>query len=211
LAQRLGFPLQVIHRWFGRLPASLVYLRDLRSLMFLAGIQSVAPDLRGTQRELRRLAASLGAERILCFGNSGGIAPALRYGLDMRAEAVLGMAGPILADPNRYKHPRAGALWSRMAEELPRDAFHPDLPFRYSVAEWPPRVLIAYGADNEDDCHNAHAMAHLPCVTLYKVEGYGRHNIITELVIRGAFDPLLEWLVSGSQGEEFCNSAAEVR
>ena len=58
-----GLPTCIIHRWLGRLPVSLVYLRDYRELSYLAGIRSLGENRGATLDSLRRIAASIGARR----------------------------------------------------------------------------------------------------------------------------------------------------
>jgi len=43
-AQRAGLPLNMLHRWFGKLPVNLVYLRDFRKVYYLAGVASLGED-----------------------------------------------------------------------------------------------------------------------------------------------------------------------
>ncbi len=50
----LGLPLPMIHRWFARLPASLIYLRDFKRVYFFNGVQSLGPSREATLAELRR-------------------------------------------------------------------------------------------------------------------------------------------------------------
>jgi hypothetical protein len=45
----------MIHRWFARLPASLIYLRDATRTHYLQGVQSLAPT-----RDRRALAQQVG-------------------------------------------------------------------------------------------------------------------------------------------------------
>jgi hypothetical protein len=63
---RAGLPLCALHRWFGRLPVSLVYLRDFRQLMYLAGIGSLGRNRAATLDSLRNIVFSLGGKRIVC-------------------------------------------------------------------------------------------------------------------------------------------------
>src|SRR5262245_20964410 len=50
-----GAPLCVLHRWLGRLPASVVYLRDFRVLLYLAGISSLGQNRDETLASLRNI------------------------------------------------------------------------------------------------------------------------------------------------------------
>ena len=61
----LGLPLNFVHQWLGRLPVSLVYIKDFRDLSGALGFPSLAPGRAGSIAALRRIAEELGAKRIL--------------------------------------------------------------------------------------------------------------------------------------------------
>ena len=94
LRNRPGLPTALIHEWLGRLPVSVVYLRDFRKSVGVLGYPSLGPDRRSSVEGLKRLVNDLGGRRIYTFGNSSGTFSALHYGLDLEARAVLCMSGP---------------------------------------------------------------------------------------------------------------------
>ena len=98
-ANRMGMPLNLMHRWFGRLGVHVMYLRDYRGRNYDEGISSLAGDLGGTLLALRETIASLGATRAVCYGNSLGSYGALRYALELPAEAVLCFGAPTNLTP----------------------------------------------------------------------------------------------------------------
>src|SRR5204863_8904907 len=61
---RAGLPLALLHRWLGRLPVSVVYLRDFQKLYYLAGIRSLGQSRDETLTSLRSMASGLGRRRI---------------------------------------------------------------------------------------------------------------------------------------------------
>jgi hypothetical protein len=187
---RVGMPLSMFHRWLARLPVSLIYLRDLKGLCYLGGIPELGADLRATVGALRSMIHELGARRTICYGNSVGGYGALRYGLDLAADAVLSMCGVVnLTVPfNRHLHYAKTAL---KAEVTFPDA-QLDLRELYRSAEPRPRAWLAYGARNWDDRLHGEHMAGLDGVTLEPVAGYKGHNSALELIRGGRFDDLLK-------------------
>jgi hypothetical protein len=192
----LGLPLAVVHRWTGRLNASLIYLRDFRRHYFLEGVSSLGGTRDATIASLRGIVASLGAKRIVCYGGSAGVFGALHYGLDLQAAAILCAGGIVNLSPDFnaytvYEH-RANELQGDLSEEPP------DLCRLYNAAPRRPRVQMIYGADYWDDRIHAEYMGTLPCVTLRPVENFGEHNVIVELIRRGQLETALHWLAPDS-------------
>jgi hypothetical protein len=89
----LGLPLDFVHQWLGRLPVSLVYIKDFRDLSGALGFPPLAPDRAGSIVALRRIAAELGGKRIYTLGVSLGGYAAMYYGLELGATGILNLAG----------------------------------------------------------------------------------------------------------------------
>jgi hypothetical protein len=195
-SHQFGIPLFAAHRFFGRLPATFAYLRDFRRLLFLDGVPSLGSNLQATLAAIRTHAASIGARRIICLGNSGGTFAALKYGLELEAEAVVGFAGPTNLAPEFTEHlrPIPLALTKKAANLLP--AAEIDLRKVYADAESPPRVALRYGANNWDDRIQAEHLRGFPKVSLLPIPGLQSHNVLVELIRRDQLQPLLDWLVS---------------
>jgi hypothetical protein len=191
-AQKVGLPVNLMHRWIGRLNASLIYLRDFHHQVYLRGVQSLGPTREATVAELRRIVASLGGRRVVCYGNSAGVFGALRYGLDLDADAVACVGGSINLTPEFNSYLTSEALAQQLAAEFPGAALDPRQ--WYAAAAAPPQVRIVYGGDYWNDRLHAEYMGSLPCVTLQPLEGFNGHNAITELIARKRFDDLLRWL-----------------
>ena len=193
-AHQPALPTCVMHRWLGRLPVSLVYLRDFRVLYYLAGIPTLGPDRNSTLASLRDIVASLGAGRILCFGNSIGVFAALHYGLDLGADKVLCLSGTtnILAAFNARLHSikSVGRLHEQMA------GVEINLRSAYMAAARAPQVRLVYANNNWDDRIHAEHMIGLPTVTLQAIPGSQNHNVILDVINREQFQGLLDWLVS---------------
>jgi len=192
-SQRLGMPLSGIHRWLGLMPASLVYLRDFRRLSYLTGLPSLGPGREATLTSLRGIISSLGGRRTVCCGNSGGAFAALHYGLDLGSEAVLGLSGVTNLSPEFNAYLRQAVNIARMRRELPHGLI--DLRRLYGTADRPPRALILYAQHNWDDRLHAEYLSGLPTVSLQALENNDEHNLVVELIKRGQFEGLLDWLV----------------
>ena len=194
LANKVGMPVPLAHRWLGRLPASVIYFRDFRNLAGGIGYPSLGADRPSTIRSLLMLIADLGARRIYTYGTSAGSFAAFHYGVNLGAEAALGLAGPtnLTADFNAPLRPR-GSLYLDLA------AASPD----YAVALRPllaagssgPRVMYVYGSEVAKDRAYAEHLAGLPAVELVPLEGHARHGVAVPAILRGGYPSLLRRLL----------------
>lgn len=190
---RMGVSFSMMHRWFGKLPAHLIYLRDFRSLFYLGGLPSLGDDIGATVTALQDIATALSARRILCLGCSGGVYGSLNYGLALGAEAILALAGPIDLSPKFNVNLRSARRVAHLWQAMPQ-APAIDLRQSYSTAEHPPRTLITFDPNNWDDRLHAECLAGLPNVRLDPVKAEGIHAIIAELITKGEFEARLDWL-----------------
>jgi hypothetical protein len=204
----LGLPLPVMHRWFGRLPAHLVYLRDSRHQFFLRGIETLGRDRHATLRELRRIVRDLGARRVLCYGCSGGVFAALHYGAALPADAVVCLAGPTNLSTEFHTHSKRGRSVERISQDARRAGLELDARRIYQAAARPPDTLFLFAADNWDDRIQAENLRDLPTVTLRAVPGTARHNLLLDLIERGEFEAVLDWLIE-PRGEPAFGSLPE--
>ena len=192
-AHQPALPICVMHRWLGRLPVSVIYLRDFHVLYYLAGIASLAPDRNATLASLRGIVASLGASRILCFGNSGGVFGALHYGLDLGADKVLCLSGTTNISAAFNARLRSAKSVGRLHEQI--SGADINLRSAYMAAAQAPHVRLVYANNNWDDRIHAEHMTGLPTVTLQAVSGSQSHNVITDLICREQYQGLLDWFV----------------
>jgi hypothetical protein len=211
---RAGLPLAVMHRWFGKLPAHVVYLRDFHRHFYLSGIRSLGHDRRKTLHKLQRIVRKLRARRVVCFGTSGGVFGALHYGVLLEADRVLCLSGSTNLSPEFNRHAkraewtvppentdrrrskrRRSMLVPRLAANADSAALELDARRYYEAAEHPPRTLLLYGSGNWDDRIQAENLRGLPCVTLQEFPDTGEHNIVPDVARRGEFEPLLTWLM----------------
>jgi hypothetical protein len=193
-AHKLGLPLSMMHRWLGRLPANLVYLRDFNRKRYMQGVRSLGPDLRITCGKLREFIQSLGARRLVCYGNSSGAFPALYYGQELSADRVMCLAGKA----NLTDEFNAFAPGKHYTADFTRDYAHLVLDARaiYQDLPEPPRVCMVYGQDYWNDRQHAEHMGALPCVTLWPVKHFAGHGATIELIRRHEYQRVLDWMIS---------------
>ena len=205
--QHIGMPLWLFQRWLSRLGASVVYLRDFSEHHFLGGVASLGSQER-TAAALDRLAGKLGAERILCLGNSSGGYGAKLYGLRLGAERVVGFSGATSLDPGFNLHLNRAEAAIAVKQAFPNAKL--DLREAYLAASRPPRTQLVYGAHAWDDRIHAEHLAGAPGIELLPVEDYAGHGTVAELVYRGQFGPLLDDLAAPSQTAAAAGRIADV-
>lgn len=190
----LGHPLNFVHQWLGRLPASLIYIKDVRNLCGAAGFSTLGPDRASSVVALREMIRACGAERICTLGVSMGGYAALSYGLDLGARAALCLAGATDLTPEFMKQ-----LGPLPAEYIALRKQAPDylrnLRDAYAAAEQSPAVMIAYSAGHDQDRMRAMQMAGLPNVEILAVD-HAAHNVVDPLIRRKMFLPLLQSLLT---------------
>jgi hypothetical protein len=191
---RTSLSLDIMHRILRATGASLVYLRDLERTHYLGGVVGLGADFPATLEALRALQLRSGARRLLALGHCVGCAGAMRYGLALGAEAVLGVM-PRTPETNRGQMSAAAAV--RLAT-LRRSApqYSGDLPSLYEAAARHPRVSLIYGADVAPDLAFARQMAErVPDVVCAAMSGFFS-EIFSALLARGLLTPLLESFVA---------------
>jgi hypothetical protein len=190
----LGLPVDFVHQWLGRLPANLVYIKDLRNLAGACGIPALGPDRASTVEALRRIVGEIGGRRIFTFGVSLGGYAALYYGLQLGAAAALSIAGS-----TDFARAFVESLGPATPEYLDLLRLAPDyaenLRDSYAATMHPPHVFIAYSVGHPRDRAQAERMAGLPNVELVAVD-HAQHNTIEPLIRQRQLMPLLHRLLS---------------
>jgi hypothetical protein len=192
----LGLPLDFVHQWLGRLPVSLVYIKDFRDLSGALGFPPLAPDRAGSIVALRRIAAELGGKRIYTLGVSLGGYAAMYYGLELGATGILNLAGATdltLDFVNQIGSvPWVYSSLLRLAPDYAKN-----LRDAYVAAGQGPRTLIAFNSGFPRDRQQAERMAGVPNVELIALTSAAKHNVVDELIRQGKFADLLQRLLAG--------------
>ena len=187
--RKLGMSINLVHRWFGQLGVHVIYLRDYQGKNYDNGIGSLAPDFVGTLRSLQRIVADLGTQRVVCYGNSLGGYGALRYALELQAEAVLAFSSPTNLDPNFGT--------SLVLELLSKGIITAGLDLRplYENAGYASRAHLVYGELHASDRAQAENFSGLPTVSLDMVRGWESHAVFIHTLLSGRYEHLIKWLV----------------
>ena len=186
----LGMPLNFVHQWLGRLPVSLVYIKDFQNLSGGAGLPTLGPDRDSAIAALRRIVREIGGKTIYSFGVSLGGYAALYYGLELEAVSVLSLCGA--ADYTPHFVSTIGPIpkaYLALCERAPD--YLKSLRDSCIASADRTRVLWVYSARFPRDQMQAERIAGLSNVELIAVN-YAQHNVIDPLIRRGEFLPLLD-------------------
>ena len=192
--QRFAIPLNMIHRWLGRIGAHIVYLRDFRKLFYVTGVSSLGRNYATSIVALRRLIDKLGARSVHCMGDSAGVYGALQMGLDLGAKSVLCLSGP-----TELTAPKMPKIMRQFAKKLPNaKALDPAMLTvrgRYESSPIYPRIRHIYGGAHDRDREEAERLAGMEGVELVRLAGWPHHMVIDALMETGEFDAHLNWLL----------------
>ncbi|WP_206936049.1 alpha/beta fold hydrolase [Roseococcus thiosulfatophilus] len=171
-----------LHRVLRGCGTHLIYLRDLGGSFYLAGDPDLGiADYGGVLDVLRAQAAGLGATRLACLGNSAGGYAALRYALDLGAEAALAFS--MLTNPQTRHDPQVSPALNAIARRNPGLVL--DLAQAYAAVPRPPRAILCFGEGHEADRREAERMRGIPGVRLVAAEGLAEHGAIRWFLRRG--------------------------
>lgn len=185
-----GFWLLVdeLHRVLRHCGAHVIYMRDFGGSYYLAGDPDLGIlDYRGMLALLRGQVAGLGATRLACIGNSAGGHAAVRYALDLGAEAALAFSMQANAESLHARH--LAPVFQAVAERNPGFAF--DLAEAYAAAPRTPRLILGFGAGHERDRTEAERMRGLPGVRLEPAEGFAGHGAVRWFLQQGRLPGLV--------------------
>jgi hypothetical protein len=190
----LALSLNLMDRWLAPLGAHVVYLRDWQKVGYIAGITSLGSDMPAAISGLRSITRDLGADRLVCVGNSAGASGALRYAPRLRAERVVALS------------PITGG--KRFAAKIAPEAHEDGLPMwgdlvRLYRRDLGVRVRILYGAQNDGDQQQSVRMAGLPNVTVEAIPGWDSHHLMEGLVRAQRLHRVLGWLVAEDDDLDF--------
>jgi pimeloyl-ACP methyl ester carboxylesterase len=189
LDPRFWLSLMVLHGFLKRLGTHIVYLNDLRQLIFFDGLETVAKGYGRLLDALLKTVNALGADEIHVMGNSAGGFTALRYAADLHAKTFLGTS--IRSDLSSGSSLPMGDFFRNPAlEAYPQMKI--DLKPLLAYNAWPERIMLFCGEDNPVDLPHAMHLADLPNVELTMLAGYGYHDVISGLLGRGMFEDVLK-------------------
>ena len=189
-------PPAMLDALFAEHNVNAIYLRDFRKRAYRTGVISLGRDEAETIRTLKRLAASLGPERLVTMGGSMGGFAALRYGALLEAYAALSFAGPTelfstyqttkptIWNPNFFTR-----LMMERESELPNDL----VPLLRSSEKT--RFFQFFGEGLAADERQARRLEGLPNVSVMPVRGVNDHIVADHMIGDGSFDAMLRLMV----------------
>lgn len=195
-----GFSLNVLHHcWLGARSANVIYLRDFHETLYLQGFKSVG-DQTASLAYLRGAIEALGAPKLVCIGNSGGVLGALHYGSMLHADSIIGYSGPSSVEIGLQFE--AKQSYKKLAKlQNTGQVTWPDV--RGALAEHPyTRVRMFYAGDHEADRPQAENLAGLANVSLEPLPGESEHFIIDQLILNGSFGGSLDEAINTPPNEE---------
>jgi pimeloyl-ACP methyl ester carboxylesterase len=192
LGPRFWLSLMVLHGFLKRLGTHVIYLTDLRQLIFFDGLETVAKGYRGLLEALLDTVRSLGAEDIHIMGNSAGGYMGLRYAMDLHAKTFLGAS--IRTDLSQGSALPIGN-WFNSPELAPYAHMKIDLKPLLAGSVWPERIMLFCGEQNPVDPPHAMHLADLPNVELTMLAGYNNHDVISGLLGRGQLETVLKHFI----------------
>jgi tetratricopeptide (TPR) repeat protein len=198
--ERLFLGVELLHRVLRAHEVSVVYLRDLERTRYFGGVVALGSSVDATCVALRAIVARAGAERVLMIGSCMGAAAALRYGLELEAEAVLGLS-PNLTP---WDGPMTLEAQSKLAAMQAIDSrFFDKIGEIVARAARRPKITLIYGASCPADAADATTLDGLAGVELVGIENYSEHNTLIQLLAHGLLAPTLtEYLTKGELNPE---------
>jgi hypothetical protein len=190
---RLGLSFDIIQRILRPTGVSTLYLRDLERTWYLGGVIGLGSSFGEAVAGLRTTAARFGTRRTVAIGNCVGSAGALRYGLALGVDAILGVAPRLRIPDFTMASPRMRDRLSRLRDSEPLLAR--DVRELYEAACQQPRLNLIYGEDCMEDAADVLHMAGIAGVTALGIAGYSRHACLSILLGRGLLTPLLHGFV----------------
>ena len=184
--QRAAFDLTLLLQFLRGFDTHVFMLRDSRRLLYMDGLQGLGKGVDAAARRLVSMAEVLGADRLFTIGNCGGSFASLRYGLAMKAEAVLCFA-PRTDYSGILPLPEVDAEYMAL---LDRTVAHErkDMRAVYEAAGDFPRVELYYGAEHPLDRAHALHFDGLLGVTSIGVKGAAGRYIVPRLFRTGEFE-----------------------
>ncbi len=192
---RIWLSLMMLHMFLKRLNTHVIYLTDHRRLMFLDGLETVAPGYEGLREALKATLADLGADEVHVLANSAGGFTGLRCAIELEAKSFLGLS--IRTDLSEGSPIPVGDFFKRPILREVAPHLMVDLKPLLRASPWPERIVLYSGDTNPIDRPHAEHIADLPNVELNFLPNHIQHDIVSALLIRGDLEEVLRDFVEG--------------
>lgn len=190
LGGQFGVSVNTYHAIIQPTGASAVYLYDDERLLHLNGNRVLGRSYEATLQSLKKLIEAWNARRVVCIGNSAGGYAALRYGLELGAEHIVGFSAPTTLERDIiWNEGKARAVIKRMERYVS--------PLMIDLREMAKnradtcRIDLYYGEDEPIDRARAERLGDLTNVSLHPVSDCGHHAVEWALLMQGELVSIL--------------------
>ncbi len=164
------------------------YLQDKERTLFLNGLSGVSGGFDGALAFLRSKIERHKARRVITIGTSGGGYSAIKFGLALRADRILGFSAPTTLVPtllDKWRDDRGKLVHRRLTKMF--DTAHADLNADVAESGLPDQIHLYYGADMELDRRHAEHLSGHEAVKLYPIPGLSLHLSLDSAIADGSF------------------------
>lgn len=141
-SKQFGISLDLLHRILRHFVGQVLYLRDSHDIFYLAGVDSWG-NYEKTLERLKGIVGEASVRKLYIIGSSAGGYGALKYGLDLSADAILALS-PKTDLRQLPEQKKKAILLKRFRISI--DAL--DVVPAYNQAQRRPHVTIVYGGKN---------------------------------------------------------------
>ena len=199
-AHRFGITFSLLHRILRTTGVSIIYVRDLPNNLYLGGIVGLGENFAEAAEGFRAIALRYGVRRILTVGHCFGCSGALRFGLSLGAQGVLGLSPTIPRDTERLK-PAYRERLAKLEKRLPPS--QRDVRKLYNDAAARPDVTLIYGDRCTNDVADTQFMSEVPGVVPVPIHGLSDKGAVRDLLGRRLLEPALrEFVATGTISPE---------
>jgi lipopolysaccharide biosynthesis regulator YciM len=194
LGGRMGLRLPIFDHYLAALGVSAFYLKDFTGLAALNGIKSLGGRYAATLNSLHDLITARGIKRVCTIGYLAGVRAAVRYGIDLNAESIIGFSGATGLEPALAEANLNSRIIERFTESLSPDILDLNRFLRYRV--YRSNIELIYDPEAESERDNALHLSGLTGVHLHPLTGRAHYESITaQLAVEDKLFDLLATLL----------------
>ncbi|WP_019620884.1 tetratricopeptide repeat protein [Amphritea japonica] len=190
LADKAMLPAKALDRFFAAKGWTAIYLQDSNRILYNEGIRSVAESFEDTLSYLRALLKELKATHLITFGTSAGGYGALRYGVELGAEKILGFSAPTNITEGFLANDGRGQVVTRRFKRLEADAL--DIKGVIRKTNYSGKIELYYAENHPQDSMHALYLADEPTVALRPLKGLDVHYSLLPLIQNEKFLGILD-------------------
>jgi hypothetical protein len=193
LSDKAMVQIELVDRFCAAAGHSAIYLRDPGRSAYIAGIPALSENFEGSIAALSELLAQHRTKRLLCLGTSIGGFGAIRYGILLKAEKVMGASSPtnITSDFLAGIEDNRGRL---MIKRLKRSFTPEELDLRpeVTVANGKCKIGLWYGEDYSIDASHASYLSGYAGINQRPIPSLDRHSSFPSIIASGEFQEFLK-------------------